>query len=88
MDHKPGITGASESLNHYWTRGRGLARWAASPTPWTTLYHLLLVYIKSAHQAKGLANEYYHKVFGFYPDSDIARVVHGKKYRGDRIGRG
>ena len=87
VDRKPGVVGASAALNRYWTRGEGLAKWATSPHPWTTLRALLLEYVP-ANQANGLATEYYHIVFGDYPGSDTARVRQGRKPRGDRIGPG
>lgn len=65
-DHKPGVTGASRALNNYWTKGAGLAKWALSPRPWTTLVALLSEYMPP-HVAKGLASSYFHIVFGYWP---------------------
>jgi len=66
-DQKPGVTGASASLNRYWTKGEGLARWATSAHPWTTLRNLLLRYGVPKNQADGLASSYFHTVFGIWP---------------------
>ncbi|NIH98913.1 membrane-bound lytic murein transglycosylase MltF [Mycolicibacterium fluoranthenivorans] len=64
-DSSPGV-GASASLNAYWTSGEGRAKWASSPKPWTTLYTLLRKYMSDA-KAKGLATEYFVRVFGHGP---------------------
>lgn len=65
-DSNPITIGASAELNRYWTAGPGLAKWATSPHPWTTLRNLLLKYIPK-NQADGLASEYFHKTFGIWP---------------------
>lgn len=65
VDTSPGV-GASAELNRYWTSGPGRAKWAGSPKPWTTLYNLLRKYMSEA-KAKGLATEYYVRVFGHGP---------------------
>lgn len=65
VDTSPGI-GASAALNAYWLTKEGLAKWAGSAHPWTTLYTLLLKYMSDA-KAKGLASEYYHAHFGTWP---------------------
>jgi hypothetical protein len=64
-DSSPGV-GPSESINTYWTKGQGLALWADSPKPYTTLVDLLRKYV-SDHIAHGLAAEYYFRVFGHWP---------------------
>lgn len=64
-DTSPGV-GASRELNTYWTAGPGLAKWRDNPHPWTTLYTLLREYMSDA-KAKGLATEYYVRVFGHGP---------------------
>ncbi|AVJ50277.1 hypothetical protein I5J36_gp61 [Mycobacterium phage Mendokysei] len=64
-DTSPGI-GPSGPINHYWTKGKGAAKWVSSPHPYTTLVALLEKYISSS-QAHGLAAEYYHEVFGRWP---------------------
>lgn len=65
VDTSPGV-GASAALNRYWTTGEGRAKWADSPHPWTTLYELLREHMSEA-KAKGLATEYYVRVFGHGP---------------------
>ena len=64
-DTSPGV-GPSGPINRYWTKGEGLAKWANSPHPFTTLVELLKQYV-SEGVAKGLAAEYYHMVFGQWP---------------------
>jgi hypothetical protein len=65
-DTSPGV-GASRELNTYWTAGPGLAKWRDSPRPWTALHALLLQYMSDA-KARGLATEYYMRVFGHAPN--------------------
>lgn len=65
VDTKPGV-GPSAEINAYWTKGKGLAKWANNPHPWTTLRNLLLKYMSKA-KANGLATEYYVMVFGHGP---------------------
>ena len=65
MPNKPGM-GATRDLNSYWLHGAGLAKWANSPKPYTTLLALLLKYM-SSKKAHGLAAEYYHRHFGKWP---------------------
>lgn len=67
IDTSPRV-GASASLNAYWTTGAGRAKWADNPHPWTTLYNLLREYMSDA-TAKGLATEYYVRVFGHGPSA-------------------
>jgi len=76
-----------ERLHHYWTRGKGLAKWIGSPHPWTTLYHHLRKYVGS-ERAKRMAAEWVHEVTGLWPGSDAHRVAHGGKMRGKVIGPG
>lgn len=66
VDQKPGIVGANATLNRYWTRGPGLAKWATSPHPYTTLVALLSEYM-APNIAKGLAASYFKRVFGIWP---------------------
>lgn len=66
VDTSPGV-GPSKEINDYWTVGKGKALWAGSPTPFRTLLALLMKYIKNERIAKGLAAEYYHRVFGHWP---------------------
>ena len=55
-------------LRRYWTKGPGLAKWATSPKPYTTLVALLSKYM-TPNQAKGLAANYFKAVFGIWPGS-------------------
>lgn len=59
-------TPGHDELHHYWTRGPGLAKWAESPTPWTTLYHHLLKYM-SPERAKRAASAWFHEIKGYWP---------------------
>ena len=65
VDTKPG-DGNARKLKQYWTKGPGLAKWAASPHPWTTLVALLSKYMSTRH-AQGLASNYFKEVFGIWP---------------------
>ena len=82
------VTPGHDELHHYWTRGEGLAKWAESPTPWTTLYHHLLKYAKTPGEAKRWASRWFIEVFHFAAGSDLNRVTHGKPPRGHRVGPG
>ena len=53
VDTHPGDLPARK-LKRYWTKGPGLAKWASSPHPYTTLVTLLSKYMTPG-QAKGLA---------------------------------
>jgi hypothetical protein len=66
VDTSPGV-GASGAINRYWLSGPGLAKWATSAHPWTTLRDLLLAYMSKA-KADGLASEYYRLHFGHTPN--------------------
>lgn len=81
------ITPGHDELHHYWTRGPGLAKWAESPTPWTTLYHHLVKYV-NPEMAKRMASRWFLEIFHFASGSDLNRVTHGKPPRGHRIGPG
>lgn len=76
-----------QQLHHYWTRGEGLAKWAESPTPWTTLHEHLVKYMPD-DEAKRAAADWFHEVFGFWPGSDANRVTHGHPPRGHKVGPG
>lgn len=78
----------TQRLHLYWTRGPGLAKWAPLPDPWTELYHHLAKYIHDPDMAKRTAAQWFHEVMGFWPGSDVNRVVHGHPPRGHRIGPG
>jgi len=77
-----------EQLHHYWTRTpEGLAKWAKSDHPWTTLYHHLLKYMDE-ERAKLAASAWFEDVFHFTAGSDLNRVAHGKPPRGHVVGPG
>lgn len=65
-DINPADDYQARKLEHYWTRGAGLAKWANTAHPWTTLVAHLSKYMSPQH-AKGLASNYFHKVFGIWP---------------------
>lgn len=81
------VTPGHDELHHYWTRGKGLAKWAKSAKPWTTLKRHLEKYV-GPERAKRMAAQWFHEVFGFWPGSDLNRVTHGKPPRGKRVGPG
>ncbi|QPO17094.1 RNA ligase [Gordonia phage Lilbeanie] len=57
-------------LRRYWTKGKGLARWATNPHPYDTLVAQLEQEIKTGmtpDDIKGLAANYYHAVFKRWP---------------------
>lgn len=56
----------ARDLKRYWTKGKGLAKWATNPHPYTTLVTLLSKYMTPG-QAKGLAANYFKAVFGHWP---------------------
>lgn len=60
---KPGTRGY---LKWYWTKGPGLAKWAATPHPWTALYRQLNKHM-SAPVAKRVASQWFKDVFGIWP---------------------
>lgn len=76
-----------ERLHHWWTRGKGLAKWAKSRHPFTTLYRHLRKYVGSL-RAKRMAAQWVHEVEGLWPGSDAHRVLHGGRPRGSRVGPG
>lgn len=59
---KPGTRGY---LKWYWTRGPGLAKWAASPKPWTTLYGHLVKFMLPG-MAKRVTSAWFEEVFGIW----------------------
>jgi len=59
------ITPGHDELHHWWTKGPGLARWAESPHPWTTLRDQLLEHVPLA-AANRMASEWFHEVFGIW----------------------
>lgn len=80
-------TAGHDELHHYWTKGEGLARWAESPTPWTTLVAHLTKHV-GPEKAKVFASRWFIEVFGYAAGSDKNRVAHGKPPRGHRVGPG
>ena len=67
----PGDDRKAKPLERYWTEGKGLARWAEKPHPFTSLVDALTKEIPpgemTPEQIKGLAAKYYHKVFRKWP---------------------
>jgi hypothetical protein len=57
----------SPQLWRWWTRGEGLARWAASPTPYRSLVAALTTVGVPVGQVHGLAARIYHEVLGTWP---------------------
>lgn len=69
--------GNAEQLQHYWTKTpEGLAQWATSPKPWTTLVALLAKYVDGP---EGLAATYYHAVFHHWPNQSAKPKRKGKR---------
>lgn len=64
--HTPAGLEGAHKLHEYWTKGKGLAKWADTPHPWTALYHHLLKYMPPG-EAKATAAKWYHDVFGHWP---------------------
>jgi len=81
------VTPGHDELHHYWTRGEGLAKWAGSPRPWTTLVAHLTKHV-GPEKAKVFASRWFIEVFGYAAGSDKNRVAHGKPPRGHRVGPG
>jgi hypothetical protein len=81
------VTPGHDELHHYWTVGPGLAKWAESPKPWTTLVAHLTKYV-GPEKAKIYASRWFIEVFHFAAGSDLNRVTHGKPPRGHRVGPG
>lgn len=61
-----GIKGGLQ-LKAYWTKGKGLAKWAGSPHPWTALYRHIVEHVKNPAKAKRIAAAWFHAVFGIWP---------------------
>ena len=81
------VTPGHDELHHYWTRGKGLAKWVNSPMPWTTLVAHLTKYV-GPEKAKIYASRWFIEVFHFAAGSDLNRVTHGKPPRGKVVGPG
>ena len=60
-------TEGARNLRAYWTRGKGLAKWAKSAHPFTTLERLLRKYIKDDRKRKAVTASWYHSVMGRWP---------------------
>lgn len=58
---------SGERLKIYWTKGPGLAKWAASPHPWRTLYSHLVKFVPGF--AAELTETYFVAVFGYHSGS-------------------
>lgn len=52
-------------LKHYWTRGKGLRKWATSAHPWTALYRHLVKHV-GPERAKRMASQWFRDVFGLW----------------------
>lgn len=63
VNPKPGSRGY---LKWYWTKGPGLAKWAASPAPWTALYRHLVKHL-TPPVAKRVASQWFHDTKGYWP---------------------
>lgn len=70
--------GHDDVLKNYWLHGKGLAKWATSPHPWTALYHHLRKHVNPEY-AKRIAAQWYHEHFGHWP---------GERKGKNPIGRG
>lgn len=64
--------GNARQLHDYWTRGKGLAKWADHPHPWTALYHHLLRFLPPG-EAKRTAAQWFHDVKGYWPGDQKGR---------------
>lgn len=59
--------GMPKQLERYWLAGKGLARWAVTPTPYRSLVAALASEGVPAKVIHGLAAKLYHKHFGVWP---------------------
>lgn len=82
------VTPGHDQLHHYWVAGPGLAKWQASPTPWTSLVGHLVEEGVSPEKAKVYASRWFIEVMGYAAGSDKNRVAHGHPPRGNNIGPG
>lgn len=62
-DPRPGSRGY---LKWYWTKGPGLAKWSASPHPYTALKRHLRGKVPAAYLDRTVA-QWFHDVFGIWP---------------------
>jgi hypothetical protein len=85
------VTPGNDRLHHWWTRGPGLKLWIGSPHQYTTLHAELVKATKGKlppGEIDRMAASWVHEVTGFWPGSDMHRVLEGGKPRGNKIGRG
>lgn len=70
--------GNARQLKDYWTTGEGLAKWADTPHPWTSLKDHLAKYLPE-DEAKRTAAEWFHDVKGYWPGDQRGKnpVGHG-----------
>ncbi|AVP71232.1 hypothetical protein [Prescottella equi] len=66
-------------LDRYWTKGKGLARWAISAHPYTTLVRELQSEKVPEKYVHGLAAKYYHAVFRVWPGDHSGGKKHDRK---------
>lgn len=76
----------AERLHAYWVTGPGLARWANSPHPWSTLHAFLSEYL-SGHILDATTSKWHNEVMA-PTGSDRYRLEHGGKIRGKVVGPG
>ncbi|WP_378144803.1 hypothetical protein ACFJGV_15100 [Cnuibacter sp. UC19_7] len=62
-DPRPGSRGY---LKWYWTKGPGLAKWVASPTPYRALKAHLIKYVPATYVDKVVA-QWFHDAKGYWP---------------------
>ncbi|HEY5880100.1 MAG TPA: hypothetical protein VIU11_14415 [Nakamurella sp.] len=74
-DIHPGDPG---QLKKYWLSGKGLAKWATKPHPWTALYHHILKHVGNPEKAKRIASQWYHDHFGHWPGERKGKNPIGK----------
>ncbi len=87
MAHPPGKGADENALHRYWVLGEGLARWAESPHPWTTLHRLLSKYL-SGRKLDATVSKWHYEIFRQHTGSDAYRAAHGGKIRGNKVGPG
>lgn len=78
----------AEEGHDYWVLGKGLGKWALSPTPWRTLHEHLAKFIHDPNELDRTTSEWFKEHFGFSAGSDLNRVTHGHPPRGHKVGPG
>lgn len=68
----------SPTLWRYWTKGKGLAKWASSPHPYTALVRALRKAGVPEHSIHGLAANIFHAVMGIWPGERKGKNPVGK----------